>query len=107
MLFSCKTTQKNIINNTEQYFTISFYSPGSGIDKDAKGMVDNTIQTYTKKGYTITYSAVPWGREGEVDYCFALQKLKPEVYKEFVNELSTLLKDKMVHINEKSPCRNN
>lgn len=106
-LLTCKTQKQHTTVNPDQYFTISFYSPGTGIDRDAKGQVDNIIQNYIKKNYEITYSAVPWGREGEVDYCFTLQKLKPKVYKEFFNEIRILLKDKMVHIKEQSPCRSN
>jgi hypothetical protein len=106
-LFSCKTAQLPTTNNSDQYFTVSLYSPGDGIDQEAKRIVLNTVEVYTKKGYTISYTSVPWGKEGEVDYCFALQKLDTKVYQQFFNELSTLLKDRRVHITEKATCRSN
>ncbi len=106
-LMSCKTQQPPATNSADQYFTVSLYSPGDGIDQEARKIILSTIDAYTKKGHEITHTAVPWGKEGEVDYCFSLQKLKPSVYQEFFQELSTLLKDRQVHIKEKVPCRSN
>ncbi len=103
----CKITKPANTNNADQYFTVSLYSIGTGIDQLAKNVVVNTIDKYTQKGYVISYSAVPWGREGEVDYCFELQKLDGKVYTSFFDEISALLKDKQVHIKEKVPCRSN
>ena len=102
-LGSCKTVQ--LQGTADQYFTVSLYSKGTGIEQEAKNVVTNTIEKYTKKGYDISYTSVSWGREGEVDFCFQLQKLEPKVYHAFLDELTRLLKDKQVYINEKVPCR--
>lgn len=102
---SCKTVQQPNTSNADQYFTVSLYSTGTGIEMGTKNIIAETIKSYQKKGYEINYSATPWGREGEVDYCFELQKLDNKVYEAFFNELSTLLKDKQVHIKEKAICK--
>lgn len=103
-LLSCKIQKQPDFNNPDQYFKVSMYSIGTGIDHEAENAVVNTIDKYTKKGHYIGYARVQWGREGETDYCFTLQKLDPTVYKEFLGELSSLLKNKQVHITEKDPC---
>ncbi len=104
ILSNCKTAQ---ISNKypDQYFTISFYSIGTGIDQGAKNLVDNTINSYKKKGHPIICTTSQWGREGEIDYCFTLQNLAPEIYKTLGNELSTQLNGKQVHIKEKTECK--
>lgn len=102
-VLGCKTAQIN--EHNDQYFTISLYSKGEGIDHEAKNMVDNTIAIYHKKGHEINYTATHWGREGEIDYCFNLQNLDPSVYKSFWIELNNLLKDRQVHVKEKIPCK--
>lgn len=105
IVVGCKTTQPQNTLHADQYFTVSLYSTGTGVQPGTKNIVAETIKSYQKKGYEIIYSATPWGREGEVDYCFELQKLDPKVYKSFFTELSTLLKDKQVHIKEKAICK--
>jgi hypothetical protein len=47
----------------------------------------------------------PWGREGEVDFCFTLNELSTNQRKKFIKEVRELLKDcKLVHIYENAPC---
>lgn len=105
-IFGCKVAKPNTGNIPEQFFTVSLYSPGSGIDHEAHHIVINTIKKYSDKGIKINYQEVHWGKEGEIDYCFGLQELNTTDYKAFHDELTGLLKGRMVHILEQKPCRN-
>lgn len=105
ILASCKVKQPQILDHPEQYFTVSFYSPGDGIDHEAENMLLNTIDKYTKQGHSIGFTVVHWGKEGERDYCFALQKLMPEVYNTFLKEINTQLSGRKAHINEQKACK--
>lgn len=102
----CKVAKPANGDHPEQYFTVSLYSPGSGIDHEAHNIVINTIKKYSDKGIKIDYQEVHWGKEGEIDYCFGLQGLDPSSYKTFHDELTGLLKGRMVNILEQKPCRN-
>jgi hypothetical protein len=101
----CKTSRPAATYNANQHFTVSLYSIGTGINPEAKNAITQVINTYQKKGYQITYTDTPWGREGERLYCFNLQALAPAVYKDFFNELSQLLAGKQVHITEQGECK--
>jgi len=58
---------------------ITFISIGEGIDAKAREMMDANISKYeSKSGKKIAFEAVPWGREGETDFCFLLNELSPE-----------------------------
>jgi hypothetical protein len=104
LVISCKTTQATSTENPDQYFKVSLYSIGTGIDHEAEAIVINTIDKYKKKGFDISYTTSSWGREGEKDYCIQAEKLKPEAYKQLFDEISTLLKDKQAHVNKKQEC---
>lgn len=105
-ILSCKTSQPTSSTQANQFFTVSLYSPGSGIDHEAHNIVVNTIQKFKNKGLKIDYDEVRWGKEGEIDYCFNLQTLSPQDYHQFHDELTGLLKGRMVNILEQKPCRN-
>jgi hypothetical protein len=86
---------------------VSFYSICCGIDHQAQENLDKFIKRYEKtKRKQLTKTAVPWGREGEVDYCLKLSELSPREQKRFIAKVRLLLKrSKLVHINEKVACQ--
>jgi len=86
----CKTTQKtqdtlqtqvvpfndNTIKENPVRFFISFISRGEGPNATIKQNIDDYIAKYeTEKNKKIAFDKYPWGREGEVDYCFELKEL--------------------------------
>lgn len=67
---------------------VSFISIGEGTDPDARKVMDGVLENWNKKiGKTIAMEAVPWGREGEVDFCFRLSELSSEDQASFINEM--------------------
>ena len=56
--------------------TVSFYSIGEGTDGSAITRFKEFILEFnTKESVLLAYETNPWGREGEVDYCFKLEEL--------------------------------
>ena len=86
---------------------ISFYSIGSGTDYNAKEHFENFLSTFeTANSAHIQYEKTPWGREGEVDYCFKLRELQLNGQEQFISAIKSLLKEAShIYINENVPCR--
>ena len=83
-------------------FTASFISIGEGIDIELHKQFVQFLDSYPKK---ISYAPTPWGREGEKDYCLALNELSSSEQAEFVNKAKELLsKSSRVTIKENSKC---
>jgi hypothetical protein len=81
---------------------LSFYSIGTGVDGTHLRKFNEFLDSYQPKLNPII---TPWGREGEVDYCFSLIELSTNQRNKFVKQVRELLKDcKLVHINENAPC---
>jgi hypothetical protein len=80
---------------------VSFISQGEGIDKKTH---DAFVMWVKQKG-NIRYDAHSWGREGEMNYCFALENLSPAEQDEFVEEVrAQLIGKQQVYINEHADC---
>lgn len=111
VLVSCATSRTNtpqeITSQNQCRLVISFISKGGGIDRDAKKNVLDYIENYNKThSLTLVYETVRWGREGEVDFCFALEELKKRQQVKFIDELKTLVqKSDCVRISENSEKR--
>lgn len=61
---------------------VSFISIGQGINHEASKYFLKVIETFNKENkVNLQYKIVPWGREGEYNYCFYEQ----EKIKEFIN----------------------
>lgn len=88
-------------------FTVSFYSPGSGINYMAARKLDSFIANYqTNNNVTLTVYKTPWGREGEVDYCFKLSNLDSKKADALVQQVKDLLKgEDRINYKENTPCR--
>jgi hypothetical protein len=99
----------NSANDTLNYFTASFYSIGSGIDRRIKAEYDTffgKFQDETKAN--LNRLVFKWGKEGELDYCFNLTGLNSDLKTKFINESSAILKkSERVHLKFNQECKSN
>ena len=85
---------------------VSFYSRGSGADHKAAKQLENFLYEYgDRRKMTIPYSKIPWGKEGEVDYCISLTGWADDLRSKFIGGVKDLLRGAQVHIKENIPCR--
>ena len=116
LIVSCSSTKKTSSNeqhlNTETIqeksdniyrLTVSFFSPGNGIDRKAK----NEYINFLNANYSgLVYEETRWGREGELDFCFTLDELTEEQKVQFIQKSRELLFDsKKVHFYENKACK--
>ncbi len=95
-------------NNVKQYrFTVSFISKGSGIDYQLLKKFDEFITAFeAKNNVKILIDKAPWGREGEMDYCFNLDSLNKDITAHFIQDSKELLKaSDRINIGENTHCR--
>ncbi|HIP31606.1 MAG TPA: hypothetical protein EYG86_02470 [Crocinitomicaceae bacterium] len=101
VLLGCATYK----NHTQpiQSFTVSFYSPGNGINQEAKKAYDTFL---TEKYAKLQFETILWGREGEIDYCFSSISLSEKNKTRFIQETNDLLsKYDRINIIENEECR--
>ena len=101
------TTSGNEITQTENYsLVVSFYSIGSGIDRPVAQEFDYLVKDFQEQfGEDFIAERVSWGREGEVDYCIQLDKLKSTSKESFKSRAESILKKtERVHSKENAPC---
>jgi hypothetical protein len=80
---------------------VSFISKGEGIDQQSK----NKFDLWLAGRPNIQYNISPWGREGEVSYCFQLSNLSTDEQAAFVSDIRNLLTNRsLVYINEHIAC---
>ena len=107
------STNQNQIPQPENYsLVVSFYSIGSGIDRPVAQEFDYLVKDFQEQfGEDFIAERVSWGREGEVDYCIQLGKLKKASLDSFKSRADLILKKTdRVHSKENAPCirrRNN
>ena len=107
------TNNQNKNQETEIYsLVVSFYSIGSGIDRSVAQEFDYLIKDFQEQfGENFVSERVSWGREGEIDYCIQLGKLKTASLDSFKSRAEIILKKTdRVHTKENAPCirrRNN
>lgn len=83
-------------------YVVSFYSIGEGIDGKVKDAFVKFLESYPKK---IAYTPAHWGREGEIDYCLALNELSGAEQTEFIKKANEILsKSRLVHTQENAKC---
>jgi hypothetical protein len=67
---------------------VSFISIGEGTDPEARKIMDQIVQSWeTKAGKKLEMETFPWGREGEVDFCFHLKELNAPDQAAFARDL--------------------
>ncbi len=104
---STTTGDATMKNDTNYRLIVSFISIGEGIDSKARESMDSMINSLKeRKKSSITMEIMPWGREGEVDYCFKLNELSEKEREDFVSEVKTQFKgNNLVQIAENQPAR--
>jgi hypothetical protein len=87
-------------------FIVSMYSIGEGTDLEAANAMQAYLTEYrARTGLKLPVFAVPWGREGEVDFCFTLDELNPSAQKEFIAGLKQKLEfSNLVQYAENERC---
>ncbi len=85
---------------------VSFFSRGEGTDLKAGSDMQNLIHEYEQRtGITLKPTPVPWGREGEVDFCFMLAELDEKAQADFVAEMRERVGGStLVQITENETC---
>ena len=74
---------------------ISFISIGTGINAPAKKELGSFLENYQQDHQiNLGYQVQPWGREGEVDYCFPLAALDPSGQDKFIRNLREVFEEK-------------
>ena len=69
--------KEDIQENTIKNLVVSFYSIGSGIDYKSAEKFEQFLNTFAlENGSKPVYEKIGWGREGEIDYCIALEGWK-------------------------------
>jgi hypothetical protein len=94
--------------NTTFRLVVSFYSKGEGIDykmrQKFEGFMADALET---RKLNLNPLSVPWGREGEVDFCLMLNELTPRQQKDLVAEIKSMMKGhELVRVSENSRCDN-
>jgi hypothetical protein len=104
---SMTTAKVNAQTNDNNYrLIVSFISIGEGTDIKAHEKFDAFMSSWqTENNKTLVVEKVPWGREGEVDYCLKLNELDKDSQSKFVSQIQDAVKDsKLVQISENQPC---
>jgi hypothetical protein len=105
---SAKPLQSSVEkSNSELYsMVITFFSIGTGVDIKTKKIFDEWVVNFEQKtGKKILIENYPWGREGEIDYCFDFSKLTQAEQEEFKTKVKELLKDfELVRYRENVSC---
>jgi hypothetical protein len=109
------TTQQNaMLNPIDMQMTketipcrinISLISIGEGTDRKAREIVDGIVNKWeTKLAKKLEIESIPWGREGEVDFCLLLNELSTADQVIFCKEMNDAFKShSLVQITENQP----
>jgi len=86
---------------------VSFISIGEGTDPKAKETLDLALKNWEERfSKSFQKESIPWGREGETDFCFQLEELTAEEQGIFVDEIKTIFEgNNLVQISENQPSR--
>lgn len=91
--------------DTIRMYWVSFYSIGGGIDINKAESFNALMQELEADG-TVKVERVPWGREGELDFCINFLKLSSERKQEIIQQIQSKLKDaKHVHQRLNGECK--
>jgi hypothetical protein len=107
-------TKSNTMNNVVQLsdtshysLLVSFFSIGSGIDFKIAQEYDRYIKQFELENEgKILVERIPWGREGELDYCIRFAGLSPEKQQSLIDRTKDIAsQSKWVNVSTDSPCR--
>ncbi|GEM_PF-2407520 len=103
--------QKIDKNETKQatqtgYLVVTFSSRGSGIDGKAIDKLESLISSLgLNNSKTAQFEKVPWGREGEVDYCFDLSVIENDLALNLKTKIESEFSDnKLVQVEQHENC---
>lgn len=98
------TLNRDEAKNAQSVFSVgvSFISFGAGTDPEARQILENCIDRIEVKAKRRLHGTIiPWGREGEADFCMDLSELSPSLKSQFIEDLKIAFKDKeLVQIQE-------
>lgn len=85
---------------------VAFFSIGEGTDLEAKKHFDQYLNEWHEAGNPkVNFVTVPWGREGEVDFCFTLAGMAPDLQQKFIDGLrQRISSSKLVRLTENEKC---
>jgi hypothetical protein len=85
---------------------VSFYSRGAGSDYEVIAELNRFLANGTSKNKKVPkFERIPWGREGEIDYCIQWNELSPDEKGRFEERVKQILnKSELVHISYNATC---
>jgi hypothetical protein len=97
---------KSVSDTAKCSMIVSFYSRGAGSDYEAIAEFDRFLADYASKNKKVPrFERIPWGREGEMDYCIQWNELSPDEKGRFEEQLKQILKkSELVHISYNATC---
>lgn len=104
LLFLQINTQAQSTNSKDS-LVVSFISIGAGTDYKAKEKLDLFIKDFQNEYHVqLDVTIKHWGREGETDYIYNLNKLSKKQCKTFVAEMEAMFsKNNLVKISRNHP----
>jgi len=86
---------------------VSFYSRGAGTDFNTVTAFDRYVTDYGVTGKkSPRVERIPWGREGEIDYCIRWHELNSSEIKAFEEGAKQIVeKSELVHISYNAACK--
>ncbi len=100
-----KTATSQEPSDTLKRHWVSFYSIGGGIESQLADQFNSLLQKMEAEN-RVKVERVPWGREGEVDFCIELVSKNAELKRETLREIQEKLREaKRVHQKVNGECR--
>ncbi len=103
-----KTTSKtqDMKQNNTYSLVVSFISIGQGVDQEAIEQFNRFITGFeTENKVTLNIEKIPWGREGEVDYCIDLSQIDEKIAQKFLTKTNELLSNNnLIKVEKNAPC---
>jgi hypothetical protein len=96
---------QSIPHNQKEKLVVSFISIGTGIDYKAKDRLLSFVEEFQLQHQVkLNVSIKSWGREGEVDYTYDLDKLTKKQCKVFIEKIEALFSENnLVKISRGTP----
>lgn len=107
-VFKADSIAKLLASNDSIRLNVAFNSPGYGINGKALKQLEVYIERFeTDNNLKLIVYRIPWGREGEVDFCFKLSTINAKKANEFVTGVKNLIGSAdRVTMRENCTCRN-
>ena len=91
---ACQTNAQSITQNQKDKLVVSFISIGTGIDYKAKDRLFLFVEEFQHQHKVeLDVSIKSWGREGEVDCTYDLDKLTKKQCKGFIEKIESMFSE--------------